>query len=104
MTGLTLVYTTLDSAEGAAAIARTAVEERLAASAHVLAPVTATYRWQGTVETAQEWPLVLKVASNDVERLIDRLQALHPYDVPVIEWWPASTTPAALAWLIESAA
>ncbi|MDG5487895.1 divalent-cation tolerance protein CutA [Sphingomonas sp. BGYR3] len=104
MTGLTLVYTTLDSVDRAADIAGTVVEERLAACAQVLAPITSTYRWQGKVETAQEWPLLLKVASTDAERLIERLGVLHPYDLPVIEWWPASTTPGALAWLAESVA
>jgi periplasmic divalent cation tolerance protein len=52
--GYCQVVTTTDSAEAADALARGAVEARLAACGQVVGPITSTYRWQGAVETARE--------------------------------------------------
>ena len=52
-----------DRAEG---IARSVVEERLAACVNLVGPVTSIYEWEGKVETAQEITLILKVSEEDV--------------------------------------
>ncbi len=49
------VVTTTERREDAERIARALVEQRLAACAQVSGPITSTYRWQGEIETAQEW-------------------------------------------------
>ena len=49
------VVTTTERREDAERIARALVEERLAAWSQVTGPITSTYRWQGKIETAQEW-------------------------------------------------
>jgi periplasmic divalent cation tolerance protein len=66
------------------AIARRIVEERLAASANIFAPIKSAYHWQGTVVTADEVPLVIKTRSDLFDRLVVRIRQLHPYDVPSI--------------------
>jgi periplasmic divalent cation tolerance protein len=63
-------------------VARVLVDERLAACVTLLGPATSVYRWQGTVESAQESPLLIKVAAERLPALQERLLQLHPYDLP----------------------
>ena len=58
------------------------MDERLAACVTVLGPATSVYRWQGTVASAQEAPLLIKVAAERLPSLQERLLQLHPYDLP----------------------
>jgi periplasmic divalent cation tolerance protein len=62
-------------------IARTLVEERLVACVNAY-PVRSTYRWEGKLEEQGETTLMMKVATDGVERLRTRLRELHPYDLP----------------------
>ena len=59
MTDLIVILTTMpDDERGANALARTLVDERLAACVHVQAPILSTYRWKDAVERETERPLV----------------------------------------------
>ena len=51
-----LMAMTTDAREDAERLARDLVlERRLAACVQVLGPISSTYRWQGAIETAEEW-------------------------------------------------
>ena len=81
------------------AMARTLVDERLAACVSLLGEATSIYRWQGAVETAQEVPLLIKTTTTRWPALRDRIAALHPYEVPEILALPVTDgLPAYLAW------
>ena len=98
-----VVLTTLGADADAAALARTLVEERLAACVNVLPPMTSLYRWQGTVEQEREQQLVIKTTPERVPALEARLQALHPYEVPELLVLPAAGGSAAyLEWVRKS--
>lgn len=84
MADVVQVTVTIDSREAAAELARAAVEKRLVACAQVTGPITSTYRWQGAVESAEEWVLVCKTAMEVYPRLEAFLRDKHPYDVPEI--------------------
>ncbi len=92
--------TATDSREAADKIAKTLVEERLAACVRVIGPVTSTYRWKGKVETTEEYLCLIKTRSallKDVERMILHL---HPYELPEIIALPIeSGYPPYLEWL-----
>ena len=77
-----IVLTTMPTGPGAEALARTIVEEHLAACVSVLPPMASIYHWQGAVEEASERQLLIKTARTRLARLQDRLTELHPYDVP----------------------
>jgi len=64
-------------------LARTLVDEGLAACVN-LVPVRSVYRWEGAVHDETEITLWIKVASEGVERLRERLVELHDYDVPEV--------------------
>src|SRR5258705_6242008 len=82
MTDLIIVLTTMRDDERADALARSLVDEQLAACVHVHAPVSSIYQWKGTVELERERPLVIKTARARLPELDRRLHALHPYDAP----------------------
>jgi periplasmic divalent cation tolerance protein len=74
----------IDSEEAAARIARTVVENRLAACAQVSGPVRSTYWWKGEIETAQEWQVLMKTTAARYADLETRIRANHSYEVPDI--------------------
>ncbi|GAC1345239.1 MAG: divalent-cation tolerance protein CutA [Myxococcales bacterium] len=100
MTDARLVFTALPDAGAAAALARTLVEERLAACGNVVPGVRSIYRWQGKVHDEGEVLLLLKTRAAQVERLQARILELHPYQVPeVISVAIDAGSPGYLAWL-----
>lgn len=71
--------------EGTArSIARTLVDERLAACGNILSAMTSIYRWQDAIEEASEALLILKTSGERVAALSARITELHPYDVPEV--------------------
>lgn len=81
-------------------IARALVDARLAACVTRLAPARSVYHWQGTVETAEEIPLLIKTTTDRYPALETRLRELHPYAVPEIVALPVTRgLPAYLGWL-----
>jgi periplasmic divalent cation tolerance protein len=98
--GYLQVTTTTDSEAEARKLAELAVQSRLAACGQVLSPITSVYWWEGKVENAQEWMVVLKTTAGRVDQLIDRLRAEHSYDTPEIVAVPiVSGNPAYLDWI-----
>ncbi len=69
--------------EQAPTLARQLVEEGLAACVNLI-PVRSVYRWNGAVHDEAEITLWIKVASEGVGRLRERLVDLHDYDVPEV--------------------
>jgi periplasmic divalent cation tolerance protein len=98
-----IVLTTLGADADAAAIARTLIDERLAACVNILPPMTSLYRWQGKVEQDREQQIVIKTASDRVAALQARLRQLHPYELPEFLVVDATGSEAYLAWIGESA-
>jgi periplasmic divalent cation tolerance protein len=83
-------------------LASTLVEERLAACVNAV-PCESTYRWDGEVQEDSEVILLAKTTNETVERLTERVEQLHPYDVPCIETFEeASVRPAFAEWRAES--
>jgi periplasmic divalent cation tolerance protein len=79
-----VVLVTAPSAEKAAEIARSVVEEKLAACGSVVPGIRSIYRWEGQVHDEAEALLVLKAPRKRLSELTDRVVALHPYAVPEV--------------------
>lgn len=98
-----IVLTTLGVDTDASALARTLVEERLAACVNVLAPMTSTYRWKETIEQDREQQLVIKTTAARIPALEARLRDLHPYELPEFLVLPVTTgSEAYLRWVGEN--
>ncbi|MBN2472982.1 MAG: divalent-cation tolerance protein CutA [Pirellulales bacterium] len=102
MTDYVQVVTTTEHRQDAEAIAHSLVELRLAACVQIVGPVTSTYRWQGAIETGQEWQCWAKSRRQRYEEIEEAIRRLHPYEVPEILAVPILTGSAGyLAWLDE---
>jgi len=77
-----IVLTTAATPEEATRLARTLVEERLAACATLIPGVQSVYHWQGQIESATETLLLLKTGPDQIEALEARLHQLHSYQTP----------------------
>jgi periplasmic divalent cation tolerance protein len=77
-----IVLTTAASPGEATLLARTLVEERLAACATLIPAVQSIYRWEGQVESATETLLLLKTGPDRLAALESRLHQLHSYQTP----------------------
>jgi periplasmic divalent cation tolerance protein len=96
------VVTTTGRREEARAIAEALVARRLAACVQVAGPVTSTYRWQGKVETAEEWQCWAKTWRDRYPEVEAAIHQLHPYDVPEIIALPVQEAAADyVRWLDE---
>ena len=99
-----VVLTTLAAEADAAALARTLIEERLAACVNVLPPMTSVYRWKGDIEQDREQQLVIKTTLARVPALQSRIGQLHPYELPEFLVLAGSASGAYLAWIREGVA
>ncbi|WP_431044587.1 divalent-cation tolerance protein CutA [Streptomyces sp. P1-3] len=96
------VLTTTDTPEKAEALARGAVESRVAACAQISQPVTSVYRWQGVVETESEWQVLFKTTAARYEELEAHIREAHDYDNPEIIATPVTHgSDAYLGWVVE---
>jgi periplasmic divalent cation tolerance protein len=100
---VSIVLTTIGADADAAALAKTLVEERLAACVNIVPGVTSIYRWQGAVSQDLEQQLIIKTATASLNALQARLRQLHPYELPEFIVVQASGgSDAYLNWVTES--
>ena len=105
MTNARLVLTTAGSHPEATKIAHALVERRLAACVNIVPHIESVYRWQGKVESATEWLLVIKTQASAFERVRDAVKELHSYDLPECVMLEVSAGSSEyLNWIAENTA
>jgi len=82
MTDKLLVLSTAGSESEARKIAETLVERRLAACVNIVPRVQSVYRWEGRVEHADEYLLLIKTGREREEQVYAAIRELHSYEVP----------------------
>ncbi|HYE86896.1 MAG TPA: divalent-cation tolerance protein CutA [Vicinamibacterales bacterium] len=98
-----LVLTTFPADGDAESLARTLVQEGLAACVNILPPMVSIYRWQGAIERADERQLVIKTTAARIRELESRIKALHSYDVPeFVVLSIVAGSPDYLSWLAQT--
>jgi periplasmic divalent cation tolerance protein len=102
VTTLLQVSTTTGMREIAERIAVELVDRRLAACAQVSGPIVSTYRWEGKIETAEEWVCTAKTTRESVAAIEEVLARLHPYELPELVAVPiVGGSEAYLKWVAE---
>jgi len=102
MTDKIVVLNTCDSADEAERLARSLVEQRVAACVTVVSQVRSFYRWKGAVTDAAEWLLVIKSSRGLFDRLRAAIETAHTYEIPELIALPVvEGSPDYLAWLTQ---
>ena len=78
-----LVMTALPDRETAGKVARELVDSGLAACAQAF-DCSSVYRWKGRLEEASDVMLHVKTRSALVAEVIERIVAMHPYELPEV--------------------
>lgn len=77
-----LVLTNTPDLECAKTIARQLLAQGLAACINIGSPILSLYEWESTMHESEETPVIIKTTAARQELLIERLIALHPYELP----------------------
>ncbi len=86
--------------KGAVALAEALIDQHLAACVNVLSPCTSIYRWQGTVESADEIPVLIKTLRQHYDQVEQLIKMMHPYELPEVIMVPIlNGLPAYLQWI-----
>jgi len=99
-----VVLVTCGTLEESRKVARTVVEKRLAACVNVLThAVESFYMWEGKLEDASEYLLIMKTREDRVEELKKAVLEMHSYDTPEFVVLPIVTgSEEYLKWVGES--
>ena len=100
MTDKIVVLSTCDSETKAVELARSLVEQKVAACVNIVPGVISIYRWQGKVENAAEWVLVIKSRRDLFDKLREAIARTHSYEVPEVIALPiVDGSEAYLGWM-----
>lgn len=99
------IHITVPSKTEAEKIARTLLDEKLAACVNIVPSVRSIYRWEGRVEAANEVLMIAKTRAELFRPLEERVKALHSAVCPCILALPivAGHQPY-LDWLMQETA
>ena len=90
-------------AEEARTIARTLVEEQLAACANLVPGAESIYWWKGVIESSSEVMAFFKTTEDQYKNFEARLKELHPSETPeIIALQPTEGLPAYLQWVMAN--
>jgi len=100
MTDKIVVLSASGSEDEARKIARHLVETRVAACVNVIPGVYSVFHWEGKVDEASEWMLVIKSTRGCLESLKAELRKVHSYLIPEVVAVPiVDGSPDYLAWV-----
>lgn len=100
MTVAALVWCPFPDEATARDAATSLLDDRLVACANMLSGMQSLFVWQGARAQAEETGVLFKTEAALLDRVIARLEQVHPYDEPAIVGWRCdAASPATIAWL-----
>lgn len=98
---LIAALTTVATREQARTLARSLVEQRLAACVQIEA-IESVYRWDGALQQDGEFRLLIKTEAGRWDALREAVLREHPYELPALAAWPLPLASDAFAqWVAE---
>lgn len=94
-----LVYCPFPDRQSAQAASRRLLDEGLIACANLLGEVESIYAWKGEVGESKEIGVLFKTDARLLERAVERIAALHPYETPAVMGWRCEAAQATRDWL-----
>ncbi len=97
------VYITCGSEAEAQQIGAALLEAHLAACVNLIPGMTSMYRWQGQVQSDQEFVLIAKTTEERLDDLTQKVIELHSYDLPCVVALPlVGGNQAFLRWIVDN--
>ena len=100
MTDKIVAFTTCETQEEAARVARMLIEKKLAACVNVVSSVRSVYRWKENIEDSPELLLIIKSRRDLFDTLKAEIAKIHSYEIPELVALPIlDGSTEYLAWL-----
>jgi len=77
------IYITAPSLDEAEKIARRLLEKKIAACVNIF-PIKSFFWWEGKIESATEFALIVKTTSEKFAEVRDEVKSIHSYTIPCI--------------------
>tara|TARA_B100000959_G_scaffold253566_1_gene284522 strand:- start:1079 stop:1393 length:315 start_codon:yes stop_codon:yes gene_type:complete len=61
--------------------------------------VTSVFRWEGSIESSEEWRIQIKTSESRKDGLIALILKEHPYETPQITAWKAESSDGYADWV-----
>ncbi|AWR95020.1 divalent-cation tolerance protein CutA [Acidianus brierleyi] len=98
-----LILSTIPEIKTGKHIAKTLVDEKLAACVNIIPYIRSFYIWEGKTEEDDEALMIIKTEKDLENRIIQRIKELHPYSLPeIITFNISGGLPEYLNWIFES--
>lgn len=98
--GPALVWCPFPGPDEARAAAAVLLDEGLIACANIVPGIESHFVWNGTRDAATEAGALFKTNGRCLEKVVARLEVLHPYQQPTILGWSCdAATSATATWL-----
>ncbi|MDB1135793.1 divalent-cation tolerance protein CutA [Candidatus Anaplasma sp. TIGMIC] len=98
-----IIYVTMPDHDTACKISSELLNHRLISCANTFSNVTSMYLWNGELNTDTECVTIMKTLTHLCERAMQKIQELHPYDVPAVFSIPVKDcSQAFLDWMSSS--
>ncbi|MEM2108622.1 MAG: divalent-cation tolerance protein CutA [Candidatus Bathyarchaeia archaeon] len=95
-----VVIVTAANRQEAEKIAQYLLKEKLIACANILGPIFSFFHWEGKIESAEEYLMLMKSRRDLFGKIADAVKALHSYEVPEVIALPIDEgSKSYLAWL-----
>lgn len=95
-----IIQTTAPDLLFAKRLAHILVEDHFAACVHIGHQGLSLYLWQDSLEGSEEVLLTIKTSTKTAQACMEKIRALHPYDLPEIVCLPIiGGDPQYLAWI-----
>ncbi len=98
-----IILTSIDDEAAARKLAHALVDARLAACVQISARGVSFYRWQGAVQSDDEYYLSIKTSAEAMTQAVSWLETHHPYKVPEIISLHGTAAQAYRSWMQQQA-
>lgn len=84
MNNYIIILCNTNSKDSAETIATYLIKESLAACVNIIPKITSIYKWQNKIENDEEYLMLIKTKKELFDKVKEKIQILHPYEVPEI--------------------
>lgn len=93
-------YVTFPDKDTASIIIHQVVSERLAACGNSFS-INSCYFWNENIENSKEVAAIIKTSECKGIKLLNRIEELHPYEIPCISYWKCKANETYESWIAE---